>query len=94
MTTNNEARGEQPGHVLELIDAATCAAERATHASQNEDTREFLDFALALMKEAWICEDGQECRQPAEVIDEVRQTRNMLDLVFSNQAKTPAKEAS
>lgn len=91
MTTTSEAQSNKPGHVLELIDAATCAAERATHASQNEDTREFLDFALALMKEAWICEDGQECRKPAEVIDEVRRTGDLLDLVFE---KVQAKEAS
>lgn len=57
---------------LELIDRARDAAKAAAHVCGNENARRHFEYALALIGEAWIAEDGQEARQPEHLIADVR----------------------
>jgi hypothetical protein len=69
---------------LELIDLAVAAARRAAHSCRNEAAREHFEYALALMSESWIAEDGQEARSASKVIVDVR---SALDLFTAISAK-------
>ena len=70
---------------LELIDNAVSAAKHAAHSCRNETTRELFEFALALLRESWIAEDGQDARSTAKVIEDVRWTQNLFARVFEQQ---------
>jgi len=69
---------------LDLIDAAHAAAKRAAHACHNPQARECFEYALALMSESWIAEDGQEARSAGKVIGDVR---SALDLFAAMAAR-------
>ena len=43
---------------LELIDIAVSSAKRAAHSCYNPQAREHFEYALALISESWIAEDG------------------------------------
>jgi hypothetical protein len=73
-----------PPTTLELIDLAVAAAKRAAHSCRNDTAREHFEYALALMSESWIAEDGQESRHPTKVISDVR---SALDLFAAISAK-------
>ena len=60
-----------PPSTLELIDLAVTAAKRAAHSCHNDTAREHFEFALALLRETWIAESGQEARSPAQVVADV-----------------------
>ena len=70
---------------LELIDNAVSAAKHAAHSCRNETTRELFEFALALLRESWIAEDGQEARSAAKVIENVRWTQDLFTRIFDQQ---------
>jgi len=59
-------------NTLELIDAARAAAKRAAHACHHPQAREHFEYALALIGESWIAEDGQNARSAGQVITDVR----------------------
>jgi hypothetical protein len=61
-----------PPSRLELIDEAVAAAKRAAHACRTKRGREHYEFALALLTESWIAEDGQEARSAEKVSGDVR----------------------
>lgn len=56
---------------LELIDAARAAAKCAAHACHNPQAREHFEYALALIGESWIAEDGQQARSAGQIITDV-----------------------
>ena len=60
-----------PPSRLELIDEAVAAAKRAAHACRTRRGREHYEFALALIRESWIAEDGQDARSAGKVIEDV-----------------------
>ena len=69
---------------LELIDLAVAAAKRAAHSCRNETAREHFEYALALMAESWIAENGQEARSAKKIISDVRSS---LDLFAAMAAR-------
>lgn len=69
---------------LELIDTARAAAKRAAHACRDPQAREHFEYALALIGESWIAEDGQQARSAAQIITDVR---SALDLFAAISAK-------
>lgn len=71
---------------LELIDRARDTAKAAAHACRDETARRHFEYALALIGEAWIAEDGQTARTPELLIFDVR---SALDL-FEALAPQPA----
>jgi hypothetical protein len=76
---------QKPPSTLELIDVAVSSAKHAAHSSRNENTHELFEFALALLRESWIAEDGQEARSAAKVIEDVRWTQDLFARVFEQQ---------
>ena len=69
---------------LELIDTARAAAKRAAHACHDPQAREHFEYALALIGESWIAEDGQQARSAGQIIADVRSD---LDLFAAVSAK-------
>ena len=76
---------QKPPSTLELIDIAVSSAKHAAHCCRNETARELFEFALALLRESWIAEDGQEARGAAKVIEDVRWTQDLFARVFAQQ---------
>jgi hypothetical protein len=74
---------QKPRTALDLIDEAVAAAKHAAHSCRNELAREHFEFALALLTESWIAEDGQDARPVAQVIADVREGMDLFALVFS-----------
>jgi hypothetical protein len=70
---------------LELIDIAVSSAKHAAHSCRNETARELFEFALALLRESWIAEDGQQARGAAKVIEDVRWTQDLFTRIFDQQ---------
>ena len=78
----NPAR-QKPPSTLELIDTAVSSAKHAAHNCRNQTTRELFEFALALLRESWIAESGQEARKPLEVVSDVQQMTAIFAAVFN-----------
>jgi len=67
-----------PDGALALLDRAAGAARAAAHACHSPLAREHLEYALALLAESWIAEDGQQARTPARLIADVRGTLGLF----------------
>lgn len=80
----------EPPTLLDLIDAAVATATRAAHGCRNELAREHFEFALALLRESWVAEDGQEARTTAQVIADVREAVDLFALVFQLNPSSPS----
>lgn len=76
---------KKPPSTLELIDQAVASAKHAAHCCRNETARGHFEFALALLRESWIAEDGQEARSAAKVIEDVRWAQNLFTRIFEQQ---------
>jgi len=76
---------EKPPGPLGLIDIAVSSAKHAAHSCRNETARELFEFALALLRESWIAEDGQQARGAAKVIEDVRWTQDLFTRIFDQQ---------
>lgn len=76
---------EKPPTTLELIDIAVSSAKHAAHSCRNQTTRDLFEFALALLRESWIAESGQEARKPLEVVSDVQQMTAIFAAVFNQQ---------
>jgi hypothetical protein len=76
---------EKPPSTLELIDVAVSSAKHAAHSCRNQTTRDLFEFALALLRESWIAESGQEARQPLEVVSDVQRMTDIFAAVFKQQ---------
>jgi hypothetical protein len=72
---------------LELIDAAVGAAKEAAHACRSEAGRECFEFALALLRESWIAESGQNARGAEKVIADVKWGLRLIAAVFAKEGK-------
>lgn len=66
---------------LELIDRARDAAKAAAHTCHDETARRHFEYALAHISEAWIAEDGQNARSPAQVIADLNWAINLFDSI-------------
>ena len=75
----------KPPSTLELIDVAVSSAKHAAHSCRNETARELFEFALALLRESWIAESGQEARKPLEVVSDVQRMTDIFAAVFKQQ---------
>jgi len=71
----------KPPTTLDLIDTAHAAAKRAAHSCHNPQAREHFEYALALISEGWIAEDGQEARTSARIISDVRSALDLFAAV-------------
>lgn len=81
-TSDLTASGQGP-FALELIDRAVDAAKEAAHACHNEAARECFEFALALLRESWIAESGQNSRGAEKVIADVKWGLRLIEAVFA-----------
>jgi hypothetical protein len=80
----NDTRRKPPS-TLELIDIAVSSAKHAAHSCRNETAREHFEFALALLRESWIAESGQEARKPLKVVSDVQRMSDIFAAVFKQQ---------
>lgn len=74
-----------PEPPLDLIDKAISAAKTAAHRCTNETAKEHFEYALALLTESWVAENGQAARCAGEVIGEVRRASDLFELVFNRE---------
>lgn len=75
----------KPPSALDLIDRARDAAKAAAHACHDETARHHFEYALALIGEAWIAEDGQNARAAGKVIEDVRWGLNLFAAVINRK---------
>lgn len=75
----------KPPSTLELIDIAVSSAKHAAHNCRNEVAREHFEFALALLRESWIAESGQEARSAGQVVSDVQRMTDIFAAVFKQQ---------
>lgn len=85
MSDTNPNPNHEPPTVLELIDKAVAAAKHAAHSCRNEQARNHFEFALALLRESWIAESGQEARPALEVVADVESAMNLFAAVFNQK---------
>jgi hypothetical protein len=76
---------ETPPGPLGLIDIAVSSAKHAAHSCRNETARELFEFALALLRESWIAESGQEARKPLEVVSDIRKVTAFFSAILNHQ---------
>ena len=76
---------EPPPTVLELIDEAVAAATDAAHFCSNRLARDHFEFALALLRESWIAESGQNARSAEKVVADVREAFEIFALAFQHK---------
>lgn len=82
-TKNDLTASSQERAALALIDRAVDAAKEAAHACRNEQARECFEFALALLRESWIAESGQNSRGAEKVIADVKWGLRLIEAVFA-----------
>lgn len=76
-----------PTETLALIDRAVDAAKEAAHACRDEQARECFEFALALLRESWIAESGQNARGAEKVIADVKWGLRLIAAVFEKEGR-------
>lgn len=76
-----------PTETLALIDRAVDAAKEAAHACRDEQARECFEFALALLRESWIAESGQNARGAEKVIADVKWGLRLIATVFEKEGR-------
>jgi hypothetical protein len=84
MTVKTDTKRKPPS-TLELIDLAVSSAKYAAHSCRNQTARDLFEFALALLRESWIAESGQEARKPLEVVSDVQRMTDIFAAVFEQQ---------
>ena len=85
-TSDLTASGQERA-TLHLIDRAVDAAKEAAHACRNEEAREHFEFALALLRESWIAESGQNARGAGKVIADVKWGLGLIAAVFGKEGR-------
>ena len=75
----------KPPSTLELIDLAVSSAKHAAHNCRNETARELFEFALALLRESWIAESGQEARGAGQVVSDVVKMTAFFSAISNQQ---------
>jgi hypothetical protein len=76
---------QKPPTLLELIDEAEAAAKIAAHSCRGQKSRDHFEFALALIRESWIAESGQEARSAARVVADVRSAMELFAAAFNRK---------
>ena len=74
---------QPPMTILELIDEAVNSTSAAAHSCKNEVACEHFEYALALLRESWIAESGQEARSAEQVMADVLVAMNLFKLVLN-----------
>ena len=74
-----------PTETLRRIDRAVDAAKEAAYACRDAEARECFEFALALLRESWIAESGQNARGAEKVIADVKWGLRLIAAVFSKE---------
>jgi len=69
--------------LLDLLDEAAEKAEQVSRLSGNETTKDQLEYAIALIREAWIGESGQDTKQAELVIQDVSYAKSIVGLAFT-----------
>ncbi len=82
MTSEPENQAE--AHNLKLIDEAIASAKIAAHSCRNELARDHFEFALALIRESWIAESGQEARPATKVVEDVNEAMNLFARIIKH----------
>lgn len=87
---NEPTINHQSDIVLELIDEAVASATRIVHACVSDTTRDHLEYALALLRESWIAESGQQARSAEQVITDVQEAMNLFSAIanFNQETKS------
>jgi hypothetical protein len=85
---SNPAPNNTPPTVLDLIDEAVETSKIAAHSCRNQLARDHFEFALALLRESWIAESGQEARKPAQVVADVREAFELFAVAFNQKANS------
>jgi hypothetical protein len=83
--TDPNPDNEPPQTVLELIDEAVAAAKDAAHSCRNQLARDHFEFALALLRESWIAESGQDARKPEKVVADVSEAFDLFSKAFDQK---------
>lgn len=76
---------ETPPGPLGLIDIAVSSAKHAAHSCRDELAREHFEFALALLRESWLAESGQEAREPLKVVSDVRKMADFFAAILDQR---------
>ena len=76
---------QKPPTLLELIDEAEAAAKIAAHSCRSQKSRDHFEFALALIRESWIEESGQDARSAGQVVADVREAFELFAVVFNQK---------
>jgi len=69
--------------LLDLLDEAAEKAEHVSRLSGSETTKDQLEYAVALIREAWIGESGQEAKPAQQVIEDVSYAKSIVRLAFN-----------
>jgi hypothetical protein len=85
--TASAETGGYPNETLRLIDVAVDAAKETAHACRSEVAREHFEFALALLRESWIAESGQNARGAEKVIADVKWGLRLVAAVFEKEER-------
>ena len=76
---------QQPASILELIDQVVNSATTAAHGCRSQLARDHFEYALALLRESWIAESGQEARKVSQVVNDVREAMSLFALAFNQK---------
>ncbi len=79
MQTQPNTKNQQTKYALNKIDQAIAATTNAAHAITNPQAKEHLEYALALVTECWIAEDGQQARPAKEIVSNVTSALEIFD---------------
>jgi len=86
--TDTDLNHSPPPSLLELIDEAVAAAKIAAHSCRSQKSRDHFEFALALIRESWIEESGQDARSAAQVVADVQSAMNLFAMVFNQKGES------
>ncbi len=91
-TTTNQGHQNNNDYALEQIDEAIAATKQAAHAVTDSQAKEHLEYALALVTECWIAEDGQQARPAQEIISNVQSALDIFDALEAYATNQRRKE--
>jgi 2-polyprenyl-3-methyl-5-hydroxy-6-metoxy-1,4-benzoquinol methylase len=83
--TSGPIPDDREAGTLELIDRALASAKEAAHACRSEVAREHFEYALALLRESWIAESGQNARGSEKVMADVKCGLGLIAAVFAKE---------
>ena len=76
---------EPPPTILKLIDEAEAATKFAALSCRTRKAQDHFEFALALIRESWIAESGQQARSAGQVVADVREAFELCALISNRK---------